>query len=610
MAKRENERCYVYLDGRSLGTVEDGKAFAAEIRENRRKGAVSGEVNVAYIKRVNEVHINADRGRARKPYIIVKDGQSLFTDEMKEKLKSKEIDFNYLVRRGVLEYLDAEEEENVSVALEESLISKDTTHLEIDPASMFGLTFSSTVFQEYNSVGRHPISSNFIKQSQGLYAINFNNRYDPRGYLLFYPQMPIVNSIAYRTLNINKHPSGQNFVVALSTYFGYNMKDAVIINRAAVDRGLGRSVFYRTYGDEERRYPGGQQDKFKIPAATTEGYLGEHAYAKLSEDGIIEPELDIREGEVLIGKVSPPRFLEEQTSFGMGEEKSRDNSVTLRSGEEGAIDSVLVSETPGATRIVKVRVRNIKIPEIGDKFASRHGQKGVVALIVPPEDMPFTKDGIIPDFLLNPLSLPRRMTFGHMLETLGAKAGSLAGRQFDGTSFSKDGKSRVDEYGAILGQYGFDKFSDEYLYDGRTGVRFTAKVFTGVVYMNRLMHMVSTKLQVRSRGPVQILTHQPTEGKPRRGGLKFGEMERDALVGYGASLLLKDRMLDQSDKADIWICKECGDVGYFDHIKNIPVCPTDAGNNLEKVEISYAFKLLLDEIKSLHILPRVRLKSE
>ena len=603
-------KCYVYLDGRAIGFVEDGKKFAEEIRKNRRVGAISGEVNVAYRKGLNEIRINADRGRARRPYIIVENGASRYTEDLKEKLKSKEIDFNYLLRRGVIEYLDAEEEENAIVAINKDSITKATTHLEIDPAILFGLTFNVSVYPEHNSVGRHAISANFIKQSQGLYAINFNARYDARAFVLYYPQAPIADSVAYRKLNLSKHSSGQNFIVAVSTYYGYNMKDALVINKSAVDRGLGRSAFFRTYSDEERRYPGGQQDRFKVPAATTEGYLGEHAYSKLSDDGIIEQETPVAEGDVLIGKVSPPRFLEEQTSFGVVEERSRDNSVTLRAGEEGVIDNVMLTETTGATKLVKTRVRSVKVPEVGDKFASRHGQKGVVALIVNQADMPFTKDGIIPDLLLNPHSLPGRMTFGHMIETIAGKAGALSGTHFDGTAFSVNGKERVDMYGSILEKYGYDKFGDEVLYDGRTGKQFNAKIFTGVVYFNRLWHMVSLKLQVRSRGPVQILTHQPTEGKPRRGGLKFGEMERDALVGHGASLLLKDRMLEQSDKADIWICKDCGDVGYFDFVKNVPVCSNDGGNNLEKVEISYAFKLLLDEVKSIHILPRIKLKSE
>jgi DNA-directed RNA polymerase subunit B' len=606
----EKEKAGVYLDGRLLGYVKNGRELAEEIRKHRRLGVISGEVNVAYIKKINEVHMNADRGRARKPYIIVENGKSRLTPELLEKLKGKEIDFNYLIRHGVIEYLDAEEEENTSVALEESEIDGKSTHLEVDPASILGLTMNLSVLPEYNSVGRHPIASNFLKQSQGVYTLNFNKRYDPRAFLLYYPQTPIVNSLTYRALNMKMHPTGQNFIVATTTYYGYNMKDAVILNRAAVDRGLGRSVFFRSYTDEERRYPGSQQDHFRIPSATTDGYLGEHAYAKLSEDGIVEEEVDVQESDALVGKVSPPRFLEEQTGFGVGEEKSRDNSVTLRAGEEGVVDSVMLSETTGATRIAKVRVRGIKTPEVGDKFASRHGQKGVVALIVDQNEMPFTKEGIVPDLLLDPGSLPSRMTFGHMLETLGAKAGSLSATQLDGTPFSSKGRDLVDEYGKVLEGYGFDRFGNETMYDGRTGKKFDGQIFTGVIYYHRLWHMVSLKLQVRSRGPVQILTHQPTEGRPRRGGLKFGEMERDALVGHGASLLLKERMLDQSDKAEIWVCKDCGDVGYYDYVKNYAVCQTCGGKSLEMIEISYAFKLLLDEIKSLHILPRIRLKGE
>ncbi|MGC8647275.1 MAG: DNA-directed RNA polymerase subunit B [Candidatus Micrarchaeia archaeon] len=600
----------IYLNGRLIGYAKSGEEFAQEVRRNRRLGLISGEVNVAYFKKLNEVHVNTDRGRARSPYIVVENGVSKFTPELKERIAKKEIDFNYLVRRGVIEYLDAEEEENALIALSEEEIKPETTHLQIDPVSILGLTMNLSVMNEYDTVGKHSLVSNFTKQAQGLYAINFSRRYDPRAFLLYYPQKPIVSSIAYRALDMEKHATGQNMVVALSTYYGYNMKDAIVLNKGAVERGLGRSEFFRTYTDEERRYPGGQQDHFEVPPPTTEGYLGEHAYAKLSEDGIIEPELEVGDGDVLIGKISPPRFLEEQTSFGITTEKNRDNSVMVRVGEEGIVDSVMLSETTGATKIVKVRVRSAKIPEAGDKFASRHAQKGVVALIVPEADMPFTKDGIKPDILLNPHSLSGRTTFGHMLEMLVGKACSLKGTYTDGTTFSTKGKDVVDQYGAILEQYGFDKFGDEELYDGRTGKKINAKIFTGVVYYHKLWHMVSLKLQVRARGPVQILTHQPTEGKPRRGGLRFGEMERDALVGHGASLLLKDRMLEQSDKAPIWVCKHCGSVGYYDYIKNRPICPSCGSNDLEMVEISYAFKLLLDEIKSLHINPKIKLKSE
>ena len=606
----EEEKCHVYLNGRAIGTVSNGRAFASEIRKGRRNGIISGETNVAYARALNEVHVFADRGRVRKPYIVVDNGVSRLTDELKAKLVSKEIDFNFLVRRGIIEYLDAEEEENILAAVDEKHLTAKTTHLEIDPISNLSLVINSSVFPEYNSIGKHSLVSNFIKQSQGIYALNFRNRYDARAFLLYYPQLPMVTSTTYRELKMQRHASGQNFVVALSTHYGYNMSDAVVLNRAAIDRGLGRSVFYRSYSDEERRYPGGQQDHFKIPPPTADGYKGEHAYAKLSDDGLIEPETDIEEGNVLIGKVSPPRFLEEQTSFGISEEKTRDNSVMLRSGEEGVVDSVVISETTGATKIVKVRVRGIKVPENGDKFTSRQAQKGVVGLILNQEDMPFTGSGIIPDLLLNPHSLPGRMTIGHMIEMFVGKASSLQGGTADGTAFSTNGTELMDEYGKVLEDNGFDKFGDEWLYDGRTGKRFAAKVFTGVIYYNKLVQMVSLKLQVRGRGPMQILTHQPTEGKPRKGGLRFGEMERDALVGHGASLLLKERMLDQSDKTTIWVCSECGDLGYHDNMKNVPVCLTCGSTALKEVEISYGFKVLFDEIKSLHILPRIKLKSE
>jgi DNA-directed RNA polymerase subunit B' len=606
----EDKKCRVYLNGKELTRVADGMAFAAEIRRNRRQGLISGEVNVSYLKKLDEVHINTDKGRVRAPYIIVENGVSKFTPELKQKLESKEIDFNYLVRRGVIEYLDAEEEEDALIAMDEAGITPETTHLVIDPTYMLGLTVGLNVYTDHNQMGRHAISSNFMKQSNGVYAFNFNNRYDARSYLLIYPQAPILTSTAFRTLGLEKHSSGQNFVVALSTYYGYNMKDAVVLNKAAVDRGLGRSVFYRTYSDEERRYPGGQKDKIRVPPPSTDGYLGEHAYSKLSEDGLVEKETEVHEGDVLIGKTSPPRFLEEQTSFGISEEKSMDNSTTLRMGEDGVVDNVMLSETSGATKIVKVRVRSIMVPELGDKFASRHGQKGVVALIVNQEDMPFTREGIVPDLLLNPHSLPSRMTVGHMLEMLGVKAASLSGKHIDGTTFSVNGVEAMEDFGKTLEGYGFDKFGDEVLYDGRTGKKFASKVFVGVVYYHRLYHMTVNHLQVRSRGPVQILTRQPTEGKARGGGVRFGEMERDALVGHGASLLIKDRMLEQSDKTIIWICKDCGDIGYFNYIKNVAVCPMCGGSNLEKVEISNAFKLLLYEINSLHIRTNVRVKSE
>ena len=461
-----SEKCYVHLNGRALGFVKDPLAFASEVRASRRKGGISGEVNIAYIEKLNVIHINTDRGRVRKPYIIVEDGKSKFTKELSDKLKKKEIDFGYLIRSGVIEFLDAEEEENALVAVNESDIIEKTTHLEVDPTSIFGLSLNIGPFPEMNSLPRHLMFASYLKQAQGLYATNFNMRFDSRSYILFYPQVPLVTTTAYDALKLGTHAAGQNFVVALSTYYGYNINDAIVVNKGAIDRGLGRSMFYKTHSDEERRYPGGQKDVFKTPPATTEGYLGEHAYAKLSEDGIIEPEMQVQEGDVLVGKVAPPRFLEENLGAGGLEEKTRDDSISLKPGETGVVDSVVFTESPGATKIVKVRVRSIRIPEIGDKFGSRHGQKGVIARVVPTNDMPFTADGVVPDLILNPHGIPGRMTFGHLLETLAGKASSMKGSKIDGTAFSQLGKDRMEEYGNLLEAHGFDKYGEETMYDG------------------------------------------------------------------------------------------------------------------------------------------------
>ncbi|MCL5008448.1 MAG: DNA-directed RNA polymerase subunit B [Candidatus Marsarchaeota archaeon] len=602
-------KTYVYLNGKVIGHIDNPQKFVAEVRAARRKGQISGEINIAHIEKLNSVNINTDRGRLRKPYIIVEGGKSKFTPELAERIKKKEINFSYLVRSGIIEYLDAEEEENALVAIDEASVTEKSTHLDFDLTSILGLSANLAPYAEHNAISRQAMSVNYMKQSEGLYATNFNQRFDSRTYVLFYPQAPLITTAPYEALDVKRHASGQNLVVALSTYYGYNMSDALVINKAAVDRGVGRSMFYKSYTDEERRYPGGQRDRFRMPPPTSEGYMGEHAYSKLSEDGIIEPEMAVDEGDVLIGKVAPPRFLEENIGASGLEERTRDDSVVLKPGENGVVDSILFTETPGATRTVKVRIRSIRIPEKGDKFASRHGQKGVVALIANPEDMPFTASGIVPDILLNPLSIPSRLTFGHLLEEIAGKASAVSGNKFDGTAFTESGRDRLSQYGEVLKSHGFDDNGNEVLYDGITGRPFKASIFTGITYYYRLYHMVSNKMQVRSRGKVQILTHQPTEGKARQGALRFGEMERDALIGYGASLLLKERMLDQSDKTTVLICRQCGGMGYYDHIKRTQICPLCGNSSLAEVEISYAFKVLLDEIRSMHIMPRVKLKE-
>ncbi len=610
MAKKEphkRNKTAVYLNGRLIGFHVHGRELVRTLRKIRREGQITEEANFAYNRKTYELYINTDSGRARRPYIVLEGGKSKYTPELREKVMAGEISWSQLVKSGVIEYLDAEEEgESAFVALKEEQIIPENTHLEIDPVSITGVTVSQLPFPEYNSSPRITMACAMSKQSLGIYASNFNIRMDSRAHFMYYPQKPLAQTRPYRLLRFSDRPAGQNFVVAITSHYGYNMGDAVVVNRNAVNRGLGRSAFYKTYESEERRYPGGQKDKFEIPNPTVSGYRDEATYRHLGEDGIVVPSAELKAKDVLVGKTSPPRFLEEVSVFGIAEEKKRENSVTLKSGEDGNVDSVMLTESPSGNKLVRIKVRSIKIPEPGDKFASRHGQKGVIGLLANQEDMPFTESGVVPDMIINPHAIPSRMTAGHLLEMLGGKAACYSGEIADATAFS--GQTEED-FTKVMEQYGFESYGSERLYDGRTGEAIETKIYIGVIYYQKLHHLVSNKMHVRSRGPVQLLTHQPTEGRAREGGLRFGEMERDCLIGYGAGMLLKERLLEESDKTTELVCSKCGSISVHDHLKNRDYCPLCDNTDLHRVEMSYAFKLLLDEIKAIGILPRMILKD-
>ncbi|MFH1221912.1 MAG: DNA-directed RNA polymerase subunit B [Candidatus Micrarchaeota archaeon] len=606
MAKRAR-KVAIYLNGRFVGYHPDGRSLAQRLRERRRTNELNYQINIYYSGRMGELHITTDKGRVRRPYLVVENGKSRLTPEVLNRLKNNELTWQHLIRMGIIEYLDALEEENALVAATPAELTEKHTHLEVDPANIFGIVASVLPYAEHNSSPRITMACAMTKQSLGIYATNFNSRYDTRAYVMYYPQEPLTRTNVYKALNLREKAAGQNCVVALASFHGYNMADAIIVNKAAIDRGMLRTVMFRTYEAEERTYPGGQKDTIELPTPEVGGYRGEIAYSHLDEDGIVIPESEVTSKNVLVGKTSPPRFLEEISVFGAVEEKKRESSLALKSGEEGKVDSVLITEGPSGNRMVKVRIRAVKTPEVGDKIASRHGQKGVIGLLVPQQDMPFTEDGITPDLIVNPHAIPSRMTAGHLLEMLGGKAGSMGGVFMNGSAFS--GNTEKDFVG-LLKEAGFDEHGEEVLYDGTTGKQIHVKLFIGVVYYQRLHHLVSNKMHVRSRGPVQLLTNQPTEGRAREGGLRFGEMERDCLLGYGASMLIKERLLEESDKTNQLVCADCGSTGTHDYARNKDLCPVCGGANVQSVEISYAFKLLLDEIKSLYIFPRLLLRKK
>ena len=600
----------VYFNGDLIGTHEAPVDLVTEIRQRRRKNMISNVVNVRYDDSLNDVIINSDPGRIRRPLLVVGRNNRLSIKERDiDSIQQGKSEWEDLLKKGLVEYIDAEEEENCLIALnEDDLVRNKKTHkyshMEVDPLTILGVATSNVPFPEHNSSPRCTMGAGMSKQSLGLGQANYRIRPDTRGHLLHYAQRPMLQTEAMKYNTLRTRPAGQNMVVAVMSYHGYNMEDALIFNQGSIDRGIGRSTFVRTYMSEERRYPGGQEDRFVIPGPDVRGARSEEAYFYLEEDGLIYPEIDLNGKEVLIGKTSPPRFLAEPTDF-LSPQKVRESSLTVRHGEKGTVDSVMLSETENGSRIARIRVRDQRVPEMGDKFASRHGQKGVIGHLVPAEGMPFTEQGITPDLIINPHAIPSRMTVAHVLEMIGGKVGSMEGRAVDGSAFSGE---KENDLRTSLAEFGFRHSGREVLYDGQTGRRIDAEIFIGVIYYQKLHHMVSGKMHARSRGPVQLLTRQPTEGRARMGGLRFGEMERDCLIAHGAAMVIKDRLLDESDKTVQFVDSQSGHIGYLDR-RGVLSSPMGDNTSIYPVTMSYAFKLLLEELKSLGIAARLRLED-
>ncbi len=607
---KSTDACKVFLNGRLLGSHPDPKNFVASIKKARRKGLISPEVNVNFYEDVEEIQINCDHGRVRRPLLVVEKGKLKLEQKHVEKLKNGAWTWNDLIKRGFVEYLDAEEEESSYIAMEPEDLEKDSsyTHLEIAPSSILGICASLIPFAEHNQSPRNTYEAAMAKQALGMYAANYRLRVDTRSHILFYPQKPLVKTHGMDIINFDKRPAGQNMVIALLSYEGYNMEDAIIFNKHSIERGLARSAFFRRYEAEERRYPAGQEDKFERIDKDVRGFRPPEAYVHLSADGIVEPESQIKGDEVIIGRTSPPRFLEEYSEFEVRAPIRHETSISMRHSEEGFVDTVILTETSDGNRLVKVKMRDMRIPELGDKFASRHGQKGVIGLIAPPEDLPFTAEGITPDIIVNCHAIPSRMTIGQILETMAAIFGAKKGITVDATPF--EGISS-DELVKGLKELGLNYYGKQAMYNGITGRKYDVDIFMGIAYYQKLHHLVKDKTHARSRGPVQILTRQPTEGRAREGGLRFGEMERDCLVGHGAALLLKERLLDESDKTTINVCGKCGVLATYDRNRDKYFCPVCKGEaDVAPVVMSYAFKLLLQELISLGMAPRLKLKDQ
>jgi len=609
----KSDSARVFLDGKLIGYSDNGHDLVNSLRELRRSSKIHSHIGISIWdpdekNATKRIYVNCNAGRVLRPLIIVDNGKSTLTSEHLDKISKKLISWADLLRMGIIELIDANEEENCYISFDEKF-SKNHTHMEVFTSSILGAGASIIPYPEHNQSPRNTYESAMAKQSLGFSTPMMNTSTYVRQHLMLYPQTPIVTTKTMNLLGIESRPAGQNCIVAVLPFDGYNIEDAIVLSKSSVDRGLCRTFFYRVYESEAKQYPGGMRDSFVIPNAdeNIRGYKGEKSYRLLEEDGIIATESNVLGGDILIGKTSPPRFMEEYKEFESKGPYRRDTSVGVRPSETGTVDTIVMTQASDGGKLYKIRVRDMRIPEIGDKFASRHGQKGVLGILAKNEDLPYTEQGITPDVLINPHAFPSRMTVGMMMESITGKAAALRGEKFDGSAFVGE---KIDNVHEILEKSGFKYSGKEKMYDGRTGKSFEVDVFLGVVYYQKLHHMVADKIHARARGQVQMLTKQPTEGRARGGGLRFGEMERDCLIAYGASMILKDRLLDESDKSDMLVCERCGLVAYHDAKQRKFVCKICGEKAIiDSVSVAYAFKLLLQEMQSLNIAPRLLIKE-
>ncbi|KAL9115975.1 MAG: hypothetical protein Q9227_000343 [Pyrenula ochraceoflavens] len=598
----------IIINGVWFAVIKEEPRFLVEhFRDLRRKTHLPDMTALVWDIRDREFRINTDAGRIVRPLFVVESNpahpnkgnlvlnknhvarlsatrEARLAGQPIEEYEQEPFDWHDLVKEGIVDWVDAEEEETLMIVmspdeLENSRIyqsgyslppSEDPlervapllnpyahtfTHCEIHPSMILGVCASIIPFPDHNQSPRNTYQSAMGKQAMGVFLTNFDQRMETMANILYYPQKPLAITSSMEYLRFRDLPAGQNAIVAIACYSGYNQEDSVIMNQSSIDRGLFRSLFYRTYQDQEKQVGHNVLEKFEKPTRADTLRLKRGTYDKIDEDGIVAPGVRVSGEDIILGKTAPMASDTEELGQRTKQHIKRDVSTPLRSTENGIVDQVLVTSTQDSAKFVKVRVRTTKVPQIGDKFASRHGQKGTIGITYRQEDMPFTREGVTPDLIINPHAIPSRMTIAHLIECQLSKLASLTGQEGDATPFTAVTVTAISQR---LRDYGFQSRGFEVMYNGHTGRKLVAQVFFGPTYYQRLRHMVDDKIHSRARGPTQILTRQPVEGRARDGGLRFGEMERDCMIAHGASSFLKERLMDVSDPFRVHVCDRCG----------------------------------------------------
>ena len=611
----------VFINGAWLGITENPLLLYNEMKDKKYKGIINIYTSVIFDIKLLEIRICNDGGRLTRPVLRVKNNKAILDNSVINMLISDELSWNDLLTNcklddSVIEYIDPDEQNLAMIGmkckhgyLQDVNYKFNYTHCEIHPSTIFGVLASCIPYPEHNQAPRNTYQCAMAKQAMGVFATNFDQRMDKTAYVLNYPSRPLVDTRIMNMIQLNKIPSGTQIHVAIMSHTGYNQEDSVLINKGSLDRGLFLATIYHTEKDEDKNIIRDEIIRCKPDASKTKGIKFGN-YDKLNNEGFIPENSLVENRDVIISKIIP---IKENRNDPTKTIKYEDQSKTFRTTEETYIDKNYTGRNGDGYNFAKVRVRVLRKPVLGDKFSSRHGQKGTCGNIIPECDMPFTKDGIRPDIIINPHAIPSRMTIGQLKETLLGKVLLELGLFGDGTSF---GNLDVKTISQELQNLGYESYGNELLYNGLTGEQLETNIFFGPVFYQRLKHMVNDKQHSRSIGPMVNLTRQPAEGRSRDGGFRVGEMERDVLLAHGMSKFCRERLFDVSDKYSVHVCKKCGIIAsYNDGNKNrmyanadftIHLCKNcDNKTDFAKVEIPYAYKLMAQELQTINIVPRI-----
>jgi DNA-directed RNA polymerase II subunit RPB2 len=665
----------LFINGNWIGVIENPIEIVNTLKLFRRNGVIPMYTSISFSYEANVIYLYTDSGRLTRPIFYRnirkedKTGNLIYTSisynngKIKELIEAREYtwqqavsgfepkqDENFTVRnnilydtnvlypgynslanllemfetkKGFIDYMDTSEAESALIAttLDQIKENKYFTHVEIDPSLMFGVMGNSITYPEDNQLPRNVFSCGQSRQAVSVYHSNYQMRLDKMGVVLNYGQTPLIKSRYLEYINHEEQPYGVNAIVAIMSYTGYNVEDAILINKGSIDRGIFRTIYYTSYEARETssKVAGMSVNSSftNIEAKQNVSKLKEdYDYSQLDEHGLVKENTVIDEKVILIGHVSSaPDQKGEYT----------DDSVTTKKGQLGYVDKSFISEGEEGFRIAKIRIREERLPAIGDKMASRCGQKGTLGLIIPEEDMPFTADGLRPDLIINPHALPSRMTIGQLVECLFGKACALYGAYGDCTAYSSKG-ANYKTYGEMLTKMDFHCSGNQLLYNGYTGEQIYSEIFIGPTYYMRLKHMVKDKINYRATGRRSALTRQTNQGRANDGGLRIGEMERDGIMGHGLSYFLNESYMVRGDQYYMAVCNKTGTIAIYNPNKNLFLSPmadgplsfnrtpegepildvfSRFGRSFSLLRVPYALKLLIQELQVMNVQMRI-----